>query len=208
MAIDMGPRDGDFARYVEGLTSGSAGEPGRVYSGMSKPAPAVSPSWSSARPDQPPLADGFPAPSPVAVPPAPRSSSQRKAQADAAKPAMLQSAAEIASARQDALRVPDTSNTETITLAGRAGKRLFGTLLTVVGIGIFIAGARHAFEAFEYGVRGPQDFIPAIFLFVFGGMVLRGARSLRREADRPVAVLPPLTTVSTRGSAPPSRRPS
>jgi hypothetical protein len=33
MAIDMGPRDGDYARYVEALTSGGVGEPGRVYKG-------------------------------------------------------------------------------------------------------------------------------------------------------------------------------
>ena len=63
MGIHTGPKDGDYARYMEFLSSGSDGEPGKVYTSR-QAAPAQ---WSTES-EAPPLPDGF-KPEPVAINP-------------------------------------------------------------------------------------------------------------------------------------------
>ena len=180
MGIHTGPKDGDYARYVEYLSSGSAGEPGKVYSKKRK-----SPAGWSVESEAPPLPDGFLGqPIPISRHPAP-------------PPGEVPRRARASTARNDgrSILTPVKASPEP-TLASRSARRTLATVFRLIAFGVLIMGVRMIAQALGDDTGDGQAVIPGAFLVIFAFMLFKGARGLRQDAARPGKPLPPLTTIS------------
>lgn len=177
MGIHTGPKDGDYARYVEYLSSGTAGEPGKVYANKRK-----SPAGWSVESEVPPLPDGFvPQPVPIAGQHTPTSGEVRRTRATT-----------TAGRRPSSPKVAASEPT----LASRSARRTLATVFRLIAFAVLIIGVRMIAQALGDDTSDGDAVIPGAFLVVFAFMLFKGARGLRRDADRAGKTLPPLTTFS------------
>lgn len=174
MAIDGGPKNGDYARYVEDLVNRGRPSPGQVL----------------AKTD---AASGTPSPGQVFKPSpkaTPQDSGRAKGHAQTAAPA-------VATPHADTFASPAAA-TDNTSLAARAVKRRIGVGMTIAGLLAGWAGVRMLITAVHEPVFDAGELIPVAFLLVFAGMLFRGARSLRADSLKPARKLPPLSTSSGR----------
>lgn len=175
MAIDMEPKNGDFARYIENLSRAGGATPGRVPSkaetrrqatapvATPTPAPAPSPgslndlAWGKTAPPQSHRADSVP--STVA---------------------------------------PGQTDAEAVSLAKRARQRKQGIFLTIAGAVAGWAAVNVAFKALHAPRFDLDDFMRAVFLGFFALMLFKAASGARDPRKRPLEKLPPLKTSSYR----------
>lgn len=178
MAIDMEPKNGDFARYIENLSRAGGATPGRVPSKAetkrqaAMPAPTPSPA-----PDQGSLNDltwGKTAPPPL-----------QSRRADSVPPAVA----------------PGQTDAEAVSLAKRARQRKQGIFLTIAGAVAGWAAVNVAFKALHAPRFDLDDFMPAVFLGFFALMLFKAASGARDPRKRPLEKLPPLKTSSYRKDA-------
>lgn len=178
MAIDMEPKNGDFARYVENLSRAGGATPGRVPSKAetkrqaAMPAPTPSPA-----PDQGSLNDltwGKTAPPPL-----------QSRRADSVPPTVA----------------PGQTDAEAVSLAKRARQRKQGIFLTIAGAVAGWAAVNIAFKALHAPRFDLDDFMPAVFLGFFALMLFKAASGARDPRKRPLEKLPPLKTSSYRKDA-------
>lgn len=181
MAIDAEPKNGDFARYIEELTSAGGTSPGRIASRR------------DARRQTAPVA----VPMPVAAPPSPTPGSLSDSPwgntASPSPSARSRSASEAPLATFPGQ--PDEAN---ITLARQARSRKIGAVLTVAGIMAGWAAANIAFRAFHSPRFELDELMPAVFLAFFAFMLFKAASSARNPRKSPLNKLPPLTPSSYR----------
>lgn len=171
MGIHTGPKDGDYARYVEVLTSGPQGEPGKVYSSK-RAAPA---GWA-VESETPPLPDGF-KPAPVAI-----------------NPMVTPGANPAASVTS---RGGQNAQGE-VTLAARSAKRTMSIVFRFIAIFMIVGAANMVIGALSDDMSSGEGVIPGVFLFIFAIMLFKAASGLRKDAQAPVRPLPHLTTISAR----------
>lgn len=178
MAIDMEPKNGDFARYIENLSRAGGATPGRVPSKAetkrqaAMPAPTPSPA-----PDQGSLNDltwGKTAPPPL-----------QSRRADSVPPTVA----------------PGQTDAEAVSLAKRARQRKQGIFLTIAGAVAGWAAVNVAFKALHAPRFDLDDFMPAVFLGFFALMLFKAAGGARDPRKRPLEKLPPLKTSSYRKDA-------
>ncbi|CAB3843243.1 hypothetical protein LMG26842_02450 [Achromobacter dolens] len=178
MAIDMEPKNGDFARYIENLSRAGGATPGRVPSKAetkrqaAMPAPTPSPA-----PDQGSLNDltwGKTAPPPL-----------QSRRADCVPPTVA----------------PGQTDAEAVSLAKRARQRKQGIFLTIAGAVAGWAAVNVAFKALHAPRFDLDDFMPAVFLGFFALMLFKAASGARDPRKRPLEKLPPLKTSSYRKDA-------
>ena len=178
MAIDMEPKNGDFARYIENLSRAGGATPGRVPSKAetkrqaAMPAPTPSPA-----PDQGSLNDltwGKTAPPPL-----------QSRRADSVPPTVA----------------PGQTDAEAVSLAKRARQRKQGIFLTIAGAVAGWAAVNVAFKALHAPRFDLEDFMPAVFLGFFALMLFKAASGARDPRKRPLEKLPPLKTSSYRKDA-------
>jgi len=179
MAIDAKPKNGDFARYIEELTSAGGASPGRIASRR------------DARRQSAPVA----VPMPVAVPPSPTPGSL----SDAPWGNTASSSPRSRSASQAPLATlpgqPDQAN---VSLAQQARRRKIGAVLTVAGIMAGWAAANIGFRALHSPRFELDEFMPAVFLAFFAFMLFKAASGARNPRKTPLNKLPPLTPSSYR----------
>jgi len=192
MGLHTGPKDGDYARYVEFLTSGTGGEPGKVYSSKSaKPG-----NWSLES-EAPPLPDGF-----IADPSAMRPNPLVPANQAAARQSSQHAPTHPTTQQGAAWRGSNQTTTRGPTLAEQSRRRALSAIFMLVALFVGLSGiGTLLMTAMTAPVLAPEVFIPGIFLLVFAWMLFRGARGLRAQANGPTQALPPLTTLSNRQSS-------
>lgn len=177
MAIDMEPKNGDFARYIENLSRAGGATPGRV------------PSKAEARRQ---------AAAPVATPtptPAPSPGSLNDLAWGKTAPPPLPSR------RADSVPAtvaPGQTDAEAVSLAKRARQRKQGIFLTIAGAVAGWAAVNIAFKALHAPRFDLDDFMPAVFLGFFALMLFKAASGARDPRKRPLEKLPPLKTSSYR----------
>jgi len=165
MGIHTGPKDGDYARYVEVLTSGSQGEPGKVYTSR-KAAPA---GWAIES-EMPPLPDGF-KPAPVAI-----------------NPMVTPGAGPAANVTTQ----PGQAQASDMTLAARSAKRTTSLVFRLIAIVLFIIGANMVFSSLADDMSAGEHVIPGFFLLFFAAMLFKAANGLKRDATQSAKPLPPM----------------
>ncbi len=171
MGIHTGPKDGDYARYVEVLTSGSQGEPGKVYTSR-KAAPA---GWTIES-EMPPLPDGF-KPAPVAI-----------------NPMVTPGAGPAANITTH----PGQEQNAEMTLAARSAKRTTSIVFRLIAIVLFVMGANLVVGALADDMSSGEDVIPGVFLLFFALILFKAASGLKRDASRPGKALPPMSVKAQR----------
>ncbi|WP_241047451.1 hypothetical protein [Achromobacter xylosoxidans] len=180
MAIDMEPKNGDFARYIENLSRAGGATPGRV------------PRKAEARRQAPVAA---PAPAPIPVPG--RDSLNDLAWGKTAPPPLPSGSAESIPASV----APGQTDAEAVSLAKRARQRKQGIFLTIAGAVAGWAAVNVAFKALHAPRFDLDDFMPAVFLGFFALMLFKAASGARDPRKRPLEKLPPLKTSSYRKDA-------
>ena len=180
MAIDMEPKNGDFARYVENLSRAGGASPGRVpdkaeakrQQQASAPVAVASP--SPATPTKDSLYDlswGKSAPPPL--------------QSRRADPAPQ-------------VTVPGQEDAATVSMAKRARQRKLGIFLTIAGAIAGWAAVNMAFKALRAPRFDLDELMPAVFLAFFAFMLFKAASGARDPRKQPLGKLPPLKTSSYR----------
>jgi len=178
MAIDMEPKNGDFARYVENLSRAGGASPGRV------PDKAETRRQASA---------------PVATPSAPPSGSAKDSLYDltwgkSAPPPLQSRRAEPA----PLVGVPGQEDAATVSMAKRARQRKLGIFLTIAGAIAGWAAVNIAFKALRSPHFDLDELMPAVFLAFFAFMLFKAASGARDPRKQPLGKLPPLKTTSYR----------
>jgi len=179
MAIDAEPKNGDFARYIEELTSAGGVSPGRIAS----------------RRDARRQTSAVTLPFPVAGPTSPSSGSLSEAPWGNTASSTPQSRSASPAPLATAPGRPDEAN---ITLARQAGRRKFGVVLTVAGILAGWSAANIAFRALHSPRFELDELMPAVFLGFFALMLFKAAKGARNPRKTPLNKLPPLTPSSYR----------
>lgn len=182
MAIDMEPKNGDFARYIENLSRAGGATPGRVPSKAETRRQAAAP-----------VATPMPA-----SPPAPSQDSLNDLAWGKTAPPPLQSR------RADNVAptvAPGQTDAEAVSLAKRARQRKQGIFLTIAGAVAGWAAVNVAFKALHAPRFDLDDFMPAVFLGFFALMLFKAASGARDPRKRPLEKLPPLKTSSYRKDA-------
>lgn len=233
MGIHTGPKDGDYARYMEFLSSGSQGEPGKVYTSRQ-----AAPSQWSTESEAPPLPDGF-TPEPVAINPmVSPGSAQRPGESKGWSlpelDAAMEKSARKRKAQQRAAKAstfpdPTVEGKPVVVLPGQGGAwdardnaQLSGNttyqtaggvpagvqvVQRIVGVVVMIVAWVTMFNAVstlvrvatsEYTATHPENYFPSVFLLVFGAILLRISRGLRKSAARPAPSVVTTKTVFTR----------
>ncbi|MFD4840634.1 hypothetical protein ACFWP0_24270 [Achromobacter sp. NPDC058515] len=175
MAIDLEPKNGDFARYIENLTRAGGATPGQV-SGQREASRQAS---SSA---------------PVPVPPATSETLSTAPWGKTAPPPMQPAPGVSAPA-------PGQEDAGEVSMARRARQRKIGVALTIGGILAGWAAARIAFEALRRPEFELDALMPAIFLAFFAFMLFKAASGARNPRKSRLEKLPPLTPSSHRKDA-------
>jgi hypothetical protein len=205
MLIGDEPSDGNYARYVELLSTGKGGEPGRVYTWRQRAARPMQ--WSSPA-GMPPLPDALavPAPPGIALPSssrpnaglpdgfAPPSAEQIRQRARNQAQAPSNARPELSTDHAGAQR-PAAKATQETTLAAQAGGRLLAWIFRLVGLGVGLTALLKLLHTVTRPGFTADELPPVIFLFVCAFMLIRAARAARNAANRPLAKLPPLTTL-------------
>ena len=178
MAIDMEPKNGDFARYIENLARAGGATPGRVPSKAEARRQAATPAAA-------------PMPTPA---PAPSHESLDDLTWGRTAPPLQSRPAEA---------IPDTiapgqTDAEAVSLARRARQRKQGIFLTIAGAVAGWAAVNIAFRALRAPRFDLDDFMPAVFLGFFALMLFKAAGGARNPRKRPLEKLPPLKTSSYR----------
>lgn len=168
MAIDLEPKDGDFARYIENLSRAGGATPGKV------------PEKRRASPQ---------ATATVPTPPATTGGSLSTAHWGNTASPYPTASAPSSTASADAA---DAS------LAQRAKQRKIGIILTIAGILAGWAAVNIAFRALRAPHFELDELVPAVFLAFFALMLLKAAGSARKPRATPLGKLPPLKTSSYR----------
>jgi hypothetical protein len=174
MAIDAEPKNGDFARYIEELTSAGGTSPGRIASRR------------DARRQTAPLSTPTPVAPPPSSPPGSLSDAPWGNTASSSSRSRTASPAPVAT-------IPGQPDEAGITLARRARQRKIGAVLTVAGIMAGWAAANIAFRAFHSPRFELDEFVPAVFLAFFAFMLFKAAGSARNPRKTPLDKLPPLS---------------
>ncbi|CAB3717329.1 hypothetical protein LMG3458_03647 [Achromobacter deleyi] len=178
MAIDMEPKNGDFARYVENLSRAGGASPGRV------------PDKAETRRQ---------ASTPAATPSAPPSGSTKDSLYDltwgkSAPPPLQSRRAEPA----PLVGVPGQEDAATVSMAKRARQRKLGIFLTIAGAIAGWAAVNIAFKALRSPHFDLDELMPAVFLAFFAFMLFKAASGARDPRKQPLGKLPPLKTTSYR----------
>ncbi|ALM82174.1 hypothetical protein [Bordetella sp. N] len=181
MALDGEPKDGDYVRYVERLVNRGLPAPGQVGSRDTGGAAMGSNGKRQRAENQPARGgksasaaarQGYPAGSPARDP-------------------------ALDDGRANAMRTGATAGgTQEPSLAARSAQRKVGTVIFVVAMLIGWHAVRLILAAVQGGEVDVGELLPGVFLLAFALLVLAMSRNIRRNADRPVGKLPPLTTVS------------
>ncbi len=179
MAIDMEPKNGDFARYVENLSRAGGAAPGRVpdkaeAKRQQASVPVATSSPPPAKPTQDSLYDlawGKSAPPPL--------------QSRRAEPAPQ-------------VAVPGQEDAATVSMAKRARQRKLGIFLTIGGAITGWAAVNAAFKALRAPRFDLDELMPAVFLAFFAFMLFKAASGARDPRKQPLNKLPPLKTSSYR----------
>ncbi len=182
MAIDLEPKNGDFARYIENLSRAGGATPGRVPSKAEAKRQAAAP-----------VATPAPTPAPV-----PSQGSLNDLTWGNTAPPPLQSR------RADSVPptvAPGQTDAEAVSLAKRARQRKQGIFLTIAGAVAGWAAVNVAFKALHAPRFDLDDFMPAVFLGFFALMLFKAASGARDPRKRPLEKLPPLKTSSYRKDA-------
>ena len=79
-------------------------------------------------------------------------------------------------------------------------QRIVGLLFTLIGVSIVAIGAVTTLMVLLAGANVAAGVFPALFLVAFGAVLIRISRGLRRQAIAPQGIVPPLTTVSSRST--------
>jgi hypothetical protein len=219
MLIGDEPSNGNYARYVELLTTGNGGEPGRVYTWrqrvarpirMSSPAgmPPVPPELAVAAPPgiagpTPgsiiiPLPDGFALPTPEQA----RQQALRNTSTAPVRPQDSKRASAKANpspaAQSGQAKSQTSGQMNGQTLASQASARITSLIFTLLGLGTTCAAFIAALRAVTSQDFEISHLRPAIFLLAFAFLFFRGAKNARKSTLKPLQTHPSLTTVKTR----------
>ena len=221
MGIHSGPKNGDFASYVELLTNG---EPGRVTRGKGRHAA------ESLQADVPDVPNGFDdkgngdplggaADIDAARDTRDMLRAEREQQAIRAQQAPSSGALndmtfgrrpEPSSALPEATFPTDPQAPAWQRVNRHPGQnpvalsvqRLVGLFFTMIGYVIVFGGVMTAAITLLAGSDISAGLFPALFLIAFGAVLIRISKGLRRQAIAPQGIMPPLTTVSSRNTQP------
>ncbi|WP_417218967.1 hypothetical protein [Achromobacter spanius] len=170
MAIDLEPKDGDFARYIENLSRAGGVTPGKVpEKGRASRQASVA--------------------VPVPVPAPASGDSLSTAPWGNTAPPSRSTGSPGSTAPSDAAE---------ISMAQRARQRKFGVILTVGGVLAGWAAANIAFRVLRTPHFELDELMPAVFLGFFAVMLLKAAGNARKARGTPLGKLPPLKTSSYR----------
>ena len=221
MGIHSGPKNGDFARYVELLTDG---EPGRVLRGKNR---HTAQSLQADVPDVPNGFDGTGNGDPLggaADIDAARDTrdmlrAEREQQAIRAQQAPSSGALnDMTFGRQpdpspgqpDATFPTDPQAPAWQRVDRHPGQnplalgvqRLVGLFFSTIGYVIVFVGVITAAGTLLAGSDIAAGLFPALFLVAFGVVLVRISKGVRRQAIAPQGIMPPLTTISSRHTQP------
>ncbi|NMK49784.1 hypothetical protein [Achromobacter sp. Bel] len=169
MAIDLEPKNGDFARYIENLTNAGGPTPGRVPDKRESAPQAASP---AAVPVPPPASDSL-STAPWGKPALPPLPSRREATAPGST-------------------APAPTDEGAVSMARRARQRKIGAVLTIGGILAGWAAVNIGFRAFRNPQFDLDELVPAIFLGFFAFMLIKAAGAARKPSKSLLDKLPPL----------------
>jgi len=215
MGIHSGPKNGDFARYVELLTNG---EPGRVTRGKGRHATE---SLQADVPDVPNGFDGSGDSDPLggAADIDAARDTRDMLRAEREQQAIRAQQAPSSGALNDMTfgRQPEPSSsqasfpTDPQAPAWQRVNRhpgqnpvalsvqwLVGLFFSMIGYVIVFGGVMMAAVTLLAGSDISAGLFPALFLIAFGVVLIRISKGLRRQAIAPQGIMQPLTTVSSR----------
>lgn len=179
MAIYGEPKNGDFVRYIEMLNRQS-GSPGQVL-----------PRQRNAKPNAR-QTETTPAEAPESIYSyAPRNKSTAPAYSPDSD---TSSSAYTRNASPGSTRDSDDDEPST-TLAARSGQRHLSLGLGIAGAIALWNAAHRLLTAINTRSLDLDSMVPVVFLLICAWMLFKGARGVRRKQNRPLAKLPPLTTV-------------
>jgi len=81
------------------------------------------------------------------------------------------------------------------TLAARSGQRHLSLALGIAGAIALWSALHKLLTAVNTGNVDMDNMVPVVFLLICAWMLFKGARGARRKQNKPLAKLPPLTTV-------------
>jgi|GEM_PF-2590408 len=166
MAIDGEPKNGDFVRYIERLNRQTEGAPGEVWTRTRRGISLNKRESVNTQSDQ------------IETNYSPRSTEP--------------SASSIA--RPSSPGSTDDSQ-ESTTLAARGGQRHLSLALTIAAVIALWNALDRLTTAINTDSVDMDSLVPVFFLLVCAWMLFIGARGARRKQNKPLAKLPPLSTV-------------
>jgi hypothetical protein len=174
MLIGDEPSNGNYTRYVEMLTTGNGGEPGRVYTWRQKAARPIRMSSPTGMPPVPPEL-AVDAPAGIAGP----------------------TPGSIIIALPDGFAKANPTLTTPVgqTLASQASSRITSMLFTLLGLGTVCVAFVMALRAVTLPDFELTRLRPVIFLLAFAFIFFRGAKNARKNTLKPLQNHPSLTTV-------------
>ncbi|MFC4276815.1 hypothetical protein [Achromobacter aloeverae] len=186
MALDGEPKDGDYVRYVERLVNRGAPPPGQVIAqdaagGAKEHDAALSPGEVGRPASRRPAQGSSGATARTGTRAYPAGSPARDPAPDNGQANAMRTGAEAGPAPS---------------LAARSAQRKISAVILVVALLIAWHAVRLILGAVDDGNVDVSALMPGVFLLAFALMVYGISRNIRRNADRPAAKLPPLTTVS------------
>jgi hypothetical protein len=204
MLIGDEPSNGNYARYVEMLTTGNGGEPGRVYTWRQKAARPIRMSSPTGMPPVPPeLAVDAPAgiagptPGSIIIPlpdgfalPTPEQAKQQALRNTSTAPRRPQDGKRASAKANPTLTMPVDQ-----TLASQASSRITSMLFTLLGLGTVCVAFVMALRAVTLPDFEFTRLRPVIFLLAFAFIFFRGAKNARKNTLKPLQNHPSLTTV-------------
>jgi len=199
MALDGEPKDGDYVRYVERLVHRGMPAPGQVGRQAGRGAAGTSPGDTATR--------GRERDKTRAARNSATGTSTGKGNGAGTRAAEAAHWAYPAgSPARDAS--PDNGQAQAMqtgsgtgqapSLAARSAQRKVSSVVFVVALLIGWHAVRLILAAIDEGHINVAAMLPGAFLLAFALMVYGVSRNIRRNADRPVGKLPPLTTVSVK----------
>ncbi|MFY0479317.1 hypothetical protein [Achromobacter marplatensis] len=165
MAIDLEPKNGDFARYIENLTNAGGITPGRVPDKRETARQAAAPVPPPASEPLSTAPWGKPAPPPL------------QSRRDAASPGST---------------APVQNDEGTVSMARLARQRKIGAILTIAGILAGWAAVTIGFRVLRSPQFDLDALVPAIFLGFFAFMLIKAAGAARKPGKALLGKLPPL----------------
>lgn len=167
MAIDGEPKNGDFVRYIEALNRQTEGAPGEVWTRTRRSISLNKRDTVNTQPDQFETSNSYRSP------------------ADPSASSL---------SRQSSPGATDDGQ-ESTTLAARGGQRHLSLALTIAAVIALWNALDRLTTAINTDTVDMDSLVPVFFLLVCAWMLFIGARGARRKQNKPLAKLPPLSTV-------------